>query len=176
MNENLELKLQAMLDGQLPPAEARRVRQLAENDPAAGDLLAELRSIKNLIKDNEPKASVPESREFYWSKIARQIQNQQPSRPTRNHPWFLRWRNLIAAASGVGAFAVLLLFALRPPASQVAYNQVPVTADGYEARAFRDQTSGRTFVFLHDTKTPADALPQTARFREDGSSFQIEFE
>jgi anti-sigma factor RsiW len=174
MNQDLELKLQALLDGELPPAEVREIRRLAATDPAAGSLLAELQAVKAVLRHNEQTVTVPETRDFYWSKIARQIEHQERTTAARPFPWPARLRHILAALTGVAALAVALIVATRPPASQVAFNQVSVTADGYEARTFRDQPSGLTFVFLHDTTNPPDAQPQSARVREDGSSFLVE--
>ena len=41
MNWEEQLKLQALLDGELPPDQARALSALVERDPAAADLLAE---------------------------------------------------------------------------------------------------------------------------------------
>ena len=71
----------------------------------------------------------------------------------------------------MAALAVVLLVALNLSAPQAAINRVSVTAAGFEARTFRDQSSGMTFVFLRETQQL-----QPARTREDGSSFIVEYE
>ena len=81
MKPDLELKFQAWLDGELSAAEAERMRRLAAADPEAARLLAELRTVKAALLNNEPTAAVPETRPFYWSKIERQIQRQAAVRP-----------------------------------------------------------------------------------------------
>ena len=65
MNPDLELKLQALADGELSEPEAGRLRRLAAADPQAGRLLAELQTIKAAFLDNELTVAVPETREFY---------------------------------------------------------------------------------------------------------------
>ena len=76
MKHDLELKLQAWLDGELPAAEAEEMRRLAAADTEAAGLLAELQNTKAALLQNEPTVTVPETRAFYWSKIERQIQRQ----------------------------------------------------------------------------------------------------
>ena len=171
MNPDLELKLQALADGELTEPEAARVRRLAASDPHAGRLLAETQYLKAAFLDNELTVPVPETREFYWSKIARQIERQERSRPSPALPWPARLRRLLAPLAGVAALAVVLLAALNLSAPQAAINRVCVTAEGFEAHTFRDQSSGLTFVYLRETQKP---LP--ARTREDGSSFILDYE
>ena len=62
MKHDLELKLQAWLDGELPAAEAEEMRRLAAADPQAAGLLAELRNTKAALLQNEPSVIVPEPR------------------------------------------------------------------------------------------------------------------
>jgi anti-sigma factor RsiW len=68
MNHNLELKLQAWLDGELSAPEARRIGQEIAGDMEASRLTAELQAIKSTLAGNEVALTVPETREFYWSK------------------------------------------------------------------------------------------------------------
>ena len=76
MKHDLELKLQAWLDGELPEREARRMGQWIARDPAAGALAAELRQVKQALPGNETAKAVPDTRQFYWSQIERRIQRE----------------------------------------------------------------------------------------------------
>jgi anti-sigma factor RsiW len=176
MNENLELKLQALADGELPPHEAARIRALVNGDGEAARLLAELQAVKSALHANEVAQPVPETREFYWSKIARQIEHKERSHSARPFPWGWRLRRWLAALGAATALAVVLVVAVHLSVPQAAFNQVSVTADGFEARTFRDQRSGLVGVFLHDTKTSADASTPPAHVRDEGSSFNVEVE
>jgi anti-sigma factor RsiW len=119
MNAETQLKVQALVDGELPPNEAAQVEALLAGDAGARQLAASLKATRDALRDNEPPLAVPESREFYWSKIAREIerleaQNAQPV-PT---PW-LRWaRRWLLPVGGVAVLAGLLamLSASRTPA------------------------------------------------------------
>jgi anti-sigma factor RsiW len=177
MKAELELKLQAWLDGELPAAEAEEMRRLAAVDAEAAGLAAELQTVKAAFQDNEQKAAVPETREFYWSKIERQIQREAAVRPAPLASWAERFRRLLVPLAGVSALAAVLLVALnqyRP--RETAFNQVSDTVDGFKARTFRDSPSGISFVVFQETPQPsaASAGAPSARTRNDGSSFVIE--
>jgi len=73
INHEKELKLQAYLDGELPADEANAIADLLGRDAGAQALYQELRVAKSLLAGNELERTLSESREFYWSKIQRQI-------------------------------------------------------------------------------------------------------
>ena len=81
MNEEQQLKLQAFLDGELPEREAREILAWTQRDGAAAALLAELKNTRQALVKSEPHLSVPESRDFFWSKIEREI--QRAARPNQ---------------------------------------------------------------------------------------------
>ena len=78
MDFDTQLKLQAFLDGELPEDEAREVASLIARDEEARALHAELKNTRRAIKDSQPNVKLPESREFFWSKVERDIQQLQP--------------------------------------------------------------------------------------------------
>ncbi len=178
MKPDLELKLQALLDAELPAAEAEQVRRLAASDPAAARLLAELQNIRTALRQNEPTATVPETRPFYWSKIERQIQHEAARRPSPAlswADWIRRWPALLAGAATLAAVLVLWLY---PSTPQVAFNEVSPSSAGVKARTFRDNSAGINFVVVQETSPPGGTFPDTppARTRNDGSSFMVELE
>src|SRR5881296_2996806 len=77
INHETELKLQAYLDGELSPGEAKTVADLLRRDAGAQALYQELRIAKSLLAENELERKLPESGEFYWSKIRRQIEREE---------------------------------------------------------------------------------------------------
>ena len=79
MTEEQQLKLQAFLDGELPDPEAHEVAAWLARDADATALLGELRNTQKALVDFEPELKVPESREFYWSKIEREIHRLEPT-------------------------------------------------------------------------------------------------
>src|SRR2546427_201539 len=98
-----ELKLQALLDGELSARQARKVAAWLEADPQAQLLFNELKIAKSAMAGGEPELTLPESREFYWSKIQREIgraeQAQVPFRPLPG--WIAAWRRLLAPMAGM---------------------------------------------------------------------------
>ena len=77
-----QLKLQAYLDGELNPDEARTMDALLASDSDAIALAEELRRTRDAIRGNELLAAAPPQRDFYWSQIEKQIL-AQPPRPTQ---------------------------------------------------------------------------------------------
>ena len=112
MNTESQLKLQAHLDGELTGQDARQIADWAGKDGEARGLLAELQQTRALLRANEPARQVPESREFYWSKIEREILRvekaaERASVPTL--PWWRRYWAPLCAASAVCALMILTL-------------------------------------------------------------------
>jgi hypothetical protein len=102
MNAEFELQVQAYLDGELTPAEARRVADRIAGDREAQALLSELTATRRWLRPNEPSVSVPASREFYWSQIERGIERLEPARERAGRE--LNWRNwlrYLVPAAGV---------------------------------------------------------------------------
>src|ERR1043166_5396365 len=80
MDPQDQLKLQAFLDGELPESEAREMANRLARDPGATALLTELRQTRQAVRDFEDGTQLPESREFYGSKIKRDIERQENSK------------------------------------------------------------------------------------------------
>ena len=155
MKHDLQLKVQAWLDGELPDREARQIAEWIARDAEASALAAELGCIKKAMFRNEAAAAPGESREFYWSKIERQIEREAGNRRPDDLPWYARWRKYMPSLAGAAALACVLLMAVRqngPP----TFDEISSTIDGMEAVTFHDQTSQMTVVWLQDN-TPASA-------------------
>ena len=82
MEQEQQLRLQAYLDGELPEAEARAVAEWLSRDGEAMALATELRQTTEALGGFEQGIRLPESREFYWSKIQRQIQREDAPAPS----------------------------------------------------------------------------------------------
>jgi len=137
MDFDAQLKLQAYLDGELPEAEAREVANWLARDREAVALHTELRNTREALAGFEVGAEMPESREFFWSKIEREIRRLEPSKPAPSPvPWLARLRRLLVPAAGL---ALLLVAGL--PGSEME------TADS-GAFVYHDDAAGATLVWL----------------------------
>src|SRR6266699_574078 len=117
INHETELKLQAYLDGELPTGEAKAVADLLGRDAGAQALYQELRITQSLLAGNELERKLPESREFYWSKIQRQIERVESTQADAlTEPSTPRWWTRFLAPVGVlAALAVFVAVVLRSP-------------------------------------------------------------
>lgn len=176
MKPDLELllKVQALHDGELSPAEAERMRARLAGDPAARTLLREMDEVRSALHRYEAECTLPESREFFWSKVRREILQSAPS-PAREQPrapaWAFWLRNFLPA----GALALLvltLIFGLRPAgifprSTAMGVVAVETALRDTGAVTYRDEAAGVTLVWLsfadenHFTPfTSPDTLPQ----------------
>jgi len=162
MERDQELKLQALVDGQLSNREARRLERWLTSDQEAAALLEELRWTKNVLTANPPQMVVPESREFYWSKIQRAILRVEPDRaakPDFRLSPFLQWKKWLTPISGLalfllvawGTFNIVNLDANRLHARVLA--QVESPSEEMSAFSFRSQSQNVFVVWLYERTT-----------------------
>jgi anti-sigma factor RsiW len=158
MKQEIGIKLQAYLDGELSPRDAREVTVLIEKDAEARALYAELQQTSLALKANELERRLPESREFFWSKIEREIErlDAQPASPAT--PWWLAFlRRNLAAVSGVGvATALLVLGAFQM--NWVSPDQLEVIdnpLDDSSSLSFRSESQKMTVVWISDSSATA---------------------
>lgn len=151
-----ELKLQAFLDGELSGREAAEVRDLLARDAGMQDLMGELRNTKTALAGNEPERRLPESREFFWSKIEREIERQsEPVRPVARRSWRAWLQGRMLALCGAAVASVVLAFmAIYPPHSAPGFSgEMELASDDMGSYTYRDQSSKMTMVWLYDRNT-----------------------
>src|SRR5882762_9715108 len=110
MNPEFQLKLQAHFDGELSEREAREIESALATDPEARALLAELGNTRGALAGFETETKLPEAREFYWSKIRREIERHEQAAPVRTAPLPL-WRRLLIPSGAFAAVAIMGLLA-----------------------------------------------------------------
>jgi len=163
MNQELQFKLQAWLDGELPEAEARQAAELANTDHAARALVAELRMTKGFLAGNELEAPLPETLDFHWSKIRREIErldNAEAAQPRAS--WSFAWRRLLAPLSGVAMVAfvtvVSLNFLNRPPIEDALANLVEVEnpSEHIGSISYKSQAENMFVVWLYDKESDTE--------------------
>lgn len=151
MDYEAQLKLQAYLDGELPDSEARAVAGQLAQDQTATALLGELRQTRQTLKGSEIVVPLPESRDFYWSKISREIERlERPAPEPAPAPLVTRLRRLLmpAAAAAVVVLGVLLVLRPGPGTSGL---ETALADSG--TMIYRDDSARATFVWL---SYPAD--------------------
>jgi negative regulator of sigma E activity len=151
INDEIQLKVQAFLDGELPEKEARDIAALLARDADAKALHNELRNTRQALAGFEPAVKLPESREFYWSKIAREIERSAPeAKPVeRGAPW-IRFRRFLIPAGAVAACILVAViagmqFGLRGTPSG-ASDQMTMADSG--AFTYHDYDNGTTLVWM----------------------------
>lgn len=152
MDNDAQLKLQAYLDGELTDADARELAIRLARDEEAAALLTELKQTREAIAGFEQGVRLPESREFYWSKIQREIEHQAPARPPAPAVSFLaRLRYLLVPTAGLALVACIAY--LSYPAGGRAPGIETALADS-GAFTYHDDDAGTTLVWV---SYPADS-------------------
>jgi anti-sigma factor RsiW len=159
MDYELQLKLQAFLDGELSEAETREVANLLARDREAAALLAELRNTRQAMVGQEIGMALPESREFFWSKLQREIERQEPApAPAQLSSLHQFLRRLLAPATAVAVLGLAMFIAFRPSGGLTAETAV---ADP-NAFTYHDYSAGATLVWLsypaEDESAPDDEM------------------
>jgi len=144
MDYDRQLKLQAYLDGELSEAEAREIGNWLARDREAVALHTELRNTRQALTGFEVGIELPESREFFWSKIEREIERQAPPEPAR-HSWLAGWRRVLVPA---GAIAALALAALVVTKSGSEGTPLEASLADPGAFTYRDDSARTTLVWL----------------------------
>ncbi|HSU53489.1 MAG TPA: hypothetical protein VLT36_05485 [Candidatus Dormibacteraeota bacterium] len=148
MDFEKQLKLQAFLDGELPEPEAREIANWLAQDQQAALLLAELRNTRESLKGAEAFMPLPESREFYWSKIAREIDRLEPAaRPPQAKPsWVAMWRRYLMPAGAIAAALLVALMVVAPNRGADSESEAAMSDPG--AFTYRDYSAQATLVWL----------------------------
>jgi anti-sigma factor RsiW len=150
MNLDLQLKIQAFIDRELPPQEALEVADRIAKDAQAKKLHDELRQIRALTVGTEIQRSAPCTPDFFWSQIEREIRSQtsRKARPAIELGWI--WR-LLAPASALLLMAILMLpqrHAVRSEIASASGSEVEAAIQGANIVTFRSDSEGVTVVWV----------------------------
>ncbi|MBI5383488.1 MAG: hypothetical protein HZA90_02235 [Verrucomicrobia bacterium] len=151
MNTEIELKLQSYLDGELPAREAKQVEGLTQADPAARALFGELQTTRAALRGNELERTLPESREFYWSKIERAILAAEQAGERRASSFGLGWLVRYWPQFSGAAVAVVLLIAGATQFnwfSSPGWDEIENTLDDSGSFTFRSEQNRMTLVWV----------------------------
>ena len=117
---------------------------------------AATRATKSVLAGNEPEVAVPESREFYWSKIVREIARRESHAGRESagvRPWWLR---LVAPAGAVALLALVVSIALKSTSvlspSWIALSEaheIDTPLEETSSITFRSEAAGMTVVWVN---------------------------
>jgi len=152
------LRLQAWVDGELGPGEAREVEAWIQGDPEARVFADDLRQLNAVVRSGEPGRTVPGKREFYWSAIARGIAQEQrearhaSSRTSESSTvaWWWRWLVPVGALAAI-AVSVPLLRTVPQPQDHAALgvgHEVDTPIAGVNTFTFRSESERMTVVWV----------------------------
>ena len=111
MNENeTELKVQALVDGELTGREAEDLRARIETDDGLRKLHARLTAVRGLMAGAELPRTLPESGDFHWSQISKAIEREERqtkrlARPASSAKRLLRW---VLPLAGIACLVLVL--------------------------------------------------------------------
>jgi anti-sigma factor RsiW len=167
MTDEQQLKLQAFLDGELPEKDTREVAAWLARDADATALLGELRNTRKALASFEPALKVPESREFYWSKIQREIERSAKAPAPAKAPSLVTLlRRLLMPLGAVAVLTLAGIITLHQFAGGSHAVQVNALLGDAGAFTYRDESQGMTVVWLSypaenkfAEKTSGDTLP-----------------
>jgi anti-sigma factor RsiW len=144
-----QLNLQSYLDGEMPERERRDVAGWLERDGEARASLAQLTTVRTALTGNEPALALPESREFYWSKLEREIARleREPARPPRLS--LLAWlRRLLVPTAGLALLALAAAVFVWPQRAASGLGEFETSMADTGATTYRDHANGVTLVWL----------------------------
>jgi len=146
MNQETQIKLQAYLDGELSASERQEIESLLQRDAGARDLLAELSFTAAALSKYEPALKLPESREFYWSKIQREI-GRQPHAEVRSGFSLAKWLRRVLVPVGAAA-AVVVAVLLSIPQTNVVAGDYSTISNEAATFTYHNYATGTTLVWL----------------------------
>ena len=156
MDYDAQLKVQALLDGELPEAEASEVAKWPARNPEAAALLEELRNTREALAGSEATRPLPESREFFWSKVQREIERREtPAAKPASVPLSALLRRFLVPASALALVFIAAVVLTRPimPGDRTPAAAIETALADSGAFTYRDYSAGTTFVWL---SYPAD--------------------
>ena len=168
MNAESMLKLQSWVDGELSEAEAREVASWVQNDPQAAALVAELRTTHSWLAPNEPEVRLAETREFYWSRIERELQRTESASSSERLPWILALRRLLVPISGFALIAFVTVLSLGVFNRQDSGDfgqlvEVENLSEGIDSMSYKSQSENMFVVYVFD-KDSSGEVPDDADF------------
>ena len=120
MDTQRAIRIQSYLDNALPSEQRREVEAWLSRDPEARTLHERLSQLKGLVAANEPEPKLPETREFYWAQLKRQIAAAEPPRAEHQPTWSILRRFKFSLLPIAVAIVIVagILWAPRPTSNR----------------------------------------------------------
>ena len=151
MNHEDQLQLQAYLDNELTSAQSRRVAAWLVRDPEAKRLYQELQATRDSLHENELPVCVPDSHDFYWSKIQKAINSAEqevaPAQTNPALPVWLRWA-IPVAGTAVLVAALMGVFNRPNPHAMSALHELDSISADASTFTFNSEKDGVTVVWV----------------------------
>lgn len=148
-----KLDIQGYLDGELSSRQARKVAAWLAGDAEAQRLLNELKMTKAALAGAELEPKLPESGEFYWNKIQREIQRADPAQPRPTLGFLALWRRLVAPLAGAALIAFLTVYTFKMYEGSDPKRHLAVVENLSEhtgTYSFRSQSENMFVVWVYD--------------------------
>jgi hypothetical protein len=149
------LRLQAWVDGELTARETCEVETWVRSSPEARALADELQRTKGWIASCEFTRTLPESRDFYWSGIAKGILAGQAASPAvADGAWRAFWQRWWVPAGALALLAVVatvVQISVRwghTPAMLAVAHEVETPLAGVSAFTFYSESAHMTVVWV----------------------------
>jgi len=156
MTREQALQVQSWVDGELPPSQVGKVAAWVEQDPEARAIAEELRAARRVLVECAPEHRVPDTREFYWSQIARGIALAEAPAQSRRAPfaWPI-WTRWLAPAGALAAVAVAMLLwtgvfsGSRPqPVYLATGDEIETPLEDVASFTFRSESECMTVIWV----------------------------
>jgi len=148
-DQDIILKVQAFMDGQLPEAERAQVAALIARDSDVSALVKELKQTRQALAGFDESVELPESREFFWSKVEREIERiprEEPAPVRRSlSSVLLRWFVPATCVAGLVALGFLFAQNLWSVADELAWQSAH---DEVDAFTYHDYEEGVSVLWL----------------------------
>lgn len=154
MKENeIELKIQALVDGELTESEAEQMRECMDNDVRLQILYVRLIQARDLISKYEMSRVLPESGDFYWAKIAKEIEIDGVANQRTNYSMVTKWLfRRLAPLLGIATIAMLItLQQSSVPDLGIEIesdHELELSSDGIEVMTFNSADDSMSIVWL----------------------------
>lgn len=154
MELETQLSIQALIDGELSGEKQCDVERLVKADAEAKALHDELSRTADALKTNESLRELPETRDFFWSKIAAEIElEDRKAESAQNRPRAAWWTRLLAPIGAAAALVIAFtLFQGESPISQQSKGVAPVVGNETLAETELEMPDSFTF-YLHEQDT-----------------------